>query len=91
MPGYKKCVDNLAPSHLSRTSDRAGAEADSTEDLKRHKYATLAFWSQGSGTVGALRVFKILLGRLVGVTRDLRPGSYLGQRIRNCTMSPKLL
>ncbi|XP_063624759.1 uncharacterized protein LOC134796499 [Cydia splendana] len=84
------CVDTLAPSHLSGTSNRAGAAANAAEHLKRRKYAAIdsgcMFEPFGVETLGpwgpgAHGIFSELAKRLVEATGDKRAGSYLAQRI----------
>lgn len=84
------CVDTLAPSHLHRTSNRAGAAAEAAEVLKKHKYSGLGaeynFIPFGVETLGpwgpsALGLFKEISKRLNDTTGDPRAGGFLGQRI----------
>ncbi|CAF4946182.1 unnamed protein product [Pieris macdunnoughi] len=52
------CVDTFAPSHLLRTSKKAGAAAEQAEINKRHKYKSFlqlqfcSLWSRDSWAVG---------------------------------------
>lgn len=84
------CVDTLAPSHLSGTSSRAGAAANTAENLKRRKYAAIdsgcMFEPFGVETLGpwgpgAHAVYKELAKRVVEASGDQRAGGYLAQRI----------
>ncbi|XP_063368267.1 uncharacterized protein LOC134656640 [Cydia amplana] len=84
------CVDTLAPSHLTGTSNQAGAAAKAAEKLKMHKYRGLGpeyiFMPFGVETLGpwgpsALQLFKELAKRLIDLTGDRRAGSFLAQRI----------
>ncbi|XP_048000558.1 uncharacterized protein LOC125237492 [Leguminivora glycinivorella] len=84
------CVDTLAPSHLPRTSNRAGAAAEAAEIKKMTKYRGLGhqyhFRAVGVETLGpwgpsAREVFKELSAKLKETTGDQRAGSFLSQRI----------
>ena len=84
------CVDTLAPSHLQRTTSKAGAAAETAEILKRNKYRGLGkeynFVPFGVETLGpwgpsAHTFFSEIAKRLVDTTGDRRAGGYLAQRI----------
>lgn len=84
------CVDTLAPSHLAKTSLKAGAAAATAETAKCRKYENLAnnfiFAAFAVETLGpwgpeAKTLFKFLKKKLARSTGDHRAGSFLGQRI----------
>jgi hypothetical protein len=84
------CVDTLAPSHLQRTTSKAGAAAKNAELLKCNKYRGLGreynFVPFGVETLGpwgpsAHKLFAEIAKRLVDVTGDRRAGGFLAQRI----------
>ncbi|XP_061706528.1 uncharacterized protein LOC133517297 [Cydia pomonella] len=84
------CVDTLAPSHLPRTSAKAGAAAEAAETKKVFKYRSLGpqyhFVAFGVETLGpwgpsAKILFKEMSKRLIDSTGDQRAGSFLSQRI----------
>lgn len=84
------CVDTFAPSHIKKTSARAGAAAEEQQALKRRKYssllanhefAALAVETMGPWSSDTSAFIKELSSRLVLASGDLRAGAYFAQRL----------
>lgn len=84
------CPDTLAPSHVNRSANNAGAAAEVAESVKRAKYALLAIDHdfvpvviESLGTWGkeGLSFVNELGRRITSVTGDERSASFLRQRL----------
>ena len=86
------CPETLAPSHVARSSNVAGAAASTAEQNKRSKYARLvsannvifvpvAIETLGSWGLEAVDLCRDIGARLSAITGDPRSHSFLVQRL----------
>jgi hypothetical protein len=84
------CPDTFATSHISSTSQLAGAAANAAETNKKQKYSGLpqnvdfvpiGIETSGSWGEEGLHFVKQLGRRIVAITKDPRSGTFLLQRI----------